>query len=164
MGRLGSAAALLLMFSLQQVQADEPPSQPWWWPPQVSVTPPDAARIGSITLFGDWPDNGAPETIAHVVLGDRIDVDVDHVAGYLTVITPWSLTEQFGPLPPGTYSIYGSLFILDDPLDPASRRLEYGPDLLVGNYVCTPEPSGLALLGVGVLAFLALAGRKGRWW
>ena len=56
---------------------------------------------------------------------------------------------------PGTYSIYGSLYILDDPGNLQSRWLEYGPDLLVGDYVVAPEPSTLVLLGVSAVTLLA---------
>ena len=163
MRRSGLAAVVLLVFGVGQVQAGEPPAEHWWWPPDVTVTPPDPARVGSITLSGNWPDDGAPDAVGHGILGDRIDVSVDHVAGYLTVITPWSLSEKFRPLSPGTYSIYGSLYILDVPGDPQSRRLEYGPDLLVGNYVVVPEPLTLVLLGVGAVALLAcVRPRRGR--
>jgi len=163
MGRLGLVAIVLLVFGVGRVQAGEPPAGHWWWPPGVAVTPPDGAKPGSITLAGNWPDDGAPDAIGHAILGDRVDVSLDHVAGYLTVITPWSLSEKFGPLSPGTYSIYGSLYVLDDPGNPQSRRLEYGPDLLVGNYVVAPEPSTLVMLGVGAVALLAcVRPRRGR--
>ncbi len=154
MKRIALCAAVMLC-GVQQIQADEPPS----WIDALTVTPPNEAGVGSITLSGEWLDTCTPDTEFHEVEESRIDIIVEHPGinvGCGDAITPWSLTESIGPLPPRTYSIYATLYEVD-PNNSSLRELVQGPDLLVTDYVVA-EPSALALL---TTAFLTITTA---WW
>ncbi len=148
MRRFLFAAAVLLWF-VPSVKAELPE-----WVGDVSTTPPDNAGIGSVTLSGIWLDTCAPDMISHVVESKQILLTVEHDGG-ITVgcgdrPTPWSLTEQFGPLAPANYSIFGSLYAVD-PQDRTVRELEFGPDLLVSDFVVVPEPATASLAIIALL-------------
>ena len=148
---------VFLLASVGQLQAGDLP----WWVDAVAVTPPNDSGVGSITLSGEWLDTCVPGTISHDAAENRIDLTVEHPGinvGCGDAITPWSLTESFGPLSPGTYSIYGTLYAVD-PSNPELRELVQGPDLLVDHYV-VPEPSVFLLLITGVTALTAYAYRR----
>ena len=116
------------------------------WIGSVEVTPANNMNIGSITLAGDWLDTCVPDTIAHDVTGNTIDLVVEHDGinvGCGDAITPWSLTEEFGPLAIGAYTIQGTLYAVD-PADRTIRQRESGPDVLVESYF-VPEPTTMAI-------------------
>ncbi len=119
------------------------------WVGDVSTTPPNNTGIGSITLSGTWLDTCAPDMISHVVESKQILLTVEHDGGIAVGCgdqpTPWSLTEQFGPLAPANYSIFGSLYAVD-PQDRTVREFEFGPDLLVSDYVVVSEPATVLFL------------------
>ena len=123
----------------------------------IAVTPPNREGIGTITLSGNWLDTCVPNSISHSVTGTSIDLILEHDGinvGCGDAITPWSLTEQLGPLAPATYTILGTLYAVD-PLDRTVRQLASGPDVLVESYA-VPEPSTITLvvmLAVGLSAY-----------
>jgi hypothetical protein len=88
----------------------------------------------------------ADGVIALVVEHDGINV------GCGDAITPWSLTEEFGPLAPATYSITATLYAVD-PNDRQNRILESGPDVLVETYP-VPEPASAVLFILGLLTLI----------
>ena len=82
------------------------------WVESVTTTPLDDTGRGSVTLAGNWLDTCAPDTIDHSISNTTIELFVEHSAlnvGCGDAITAWSLTEEFGPLLPATYSIFGTL-------------------------------------------------------
>lgn len=132
-----------------------------YWVGEVATTAPDENGIGFITLSGEWGDSCAPDAISHEFVWDTIQLVVEHPGinvTCLTVITPWLLTESFGPLPPGSYDIFATLYAVD-PHGLEMREKVSGPDLLVERYV-VPEPSALYLSVIGSLAFLSCPLRR----
>ena len=144
-GRISFTAIVFLVF-VGQVHGDQLPS----WVDSVEVTAPNNAAIGSISLAGNWRDGCFPGTISHTVTSTTIDLTVEHLINLecAQVVTPWSLTEEFGPLEPAAYTILGTLYGVDAS-DPLNRQLESGPDVLVQSYV-VPEPSSLVLAGIAL--------------
>lgn len=138
--RFSLTALTFLVLAGKVAAQDLPP-----WIGSLEVEPPNSMSIGSITLSGDWLDTCMPDTISRSVSGSTIDLVLEYPGinvGCGDAITPWSLTEEFGPLENGNYTIQGTLFAVD-PADRTIRRLESGPNILVGSYV-VPEPSTLA--------------------
>ena len=131
--------SLAVVWSLQgSVLAQELPD----WVGAVEVVPPDSLRFGAITLSGEWLDTCVPDIITHTVTDAIIDLEIEHAGinvGCGDAITPWSLTEEFGPLETGSYSIHATLYAVD-PVDRTNRQLVSGPDVLVESYL-VPEPS-----------------------
>lgn len=127
----------LLLLSVSTAHGTDLP----YWVGQVATPPPDENEIGSITLSGDWLDTCVPNAIFHEVDANNILLSVEHPGinvGCGDAITFWSLTESFGPLTPGNYEIFATLFAVD-PNDPLLREKVSGPDLLVEQYL-VPAP------------------------
>jgi hypothetical protein len=90
-------------------------SAQWWWPPTngLSVAPVclDPSTTVQLTLSGDWHDACIPNMSSVQVTGTDIDFTTirEPPPGICAaVITPWSLTEQVGPLAPATYTVYAT--------------------------------------------------------
>lgn len=112
-----------------------------WWVDSVSVSPPGLGGIGAVTLEGTWIDTGAPDAISHSVIDGQLHFSVsapDLNVGTGDALTPWRLTEEFGPLFADVNEIVGSIYSVD-PADRSVRELVSGPDLLGWIY---PPPRG----------------------
>jgi len=85
----------------------------WYWPPEeVEIFPENltSADVVVITLTGDWPDSGIPDSSAISISGNNIYFDViDQSGGGFTAITPWERRRSVGPLEAGIYSVYITL-------------------------------------------------------
>ena len=85
-----------------------------------------------MTLSGEWIDTCVPDAVSHTRAGSLIDLEVtlpNLDVGCGDAITPWSLTEEFGPLPPGEFQIRGTLVAVN-PANRDIRERVSGPDLL----------------------------------
>ena len=150
MFRMFSTVVIFLCFA-GNVWSGELPS----WIDSMIVTPLDDTQRGALTLSGDWLDTCVPDTVSHTVADGVIALVVEHDGinvGCGDAITPWSLTEEFGPLAPTTYSITATLYAVD-PNDRQNRILESGPDVLVETYP-VPEPASVVLLLLGLLTLI----------
>lgn len=120
----------------------------WWDMKTVTVSPPRGATPMddvSLTLSGEWGDSCVPDRIAHVRTGDTIFVDVEYAGinvACLTVISSWSLSANLGNLPPGEYSMVGTLYRYDPFNDRTPRERDEGPDVLVSGYRVAPARPG----------------------
>ena len=110
--RSGLIAAVLLTTGATTVSA-----QPWWWPPTNPTTfdpaCPHPSAPFDITVSGTWPNSCIPNGSSAQVNGTEIDIAVvrDPPPGIcLTVLTPWSRTEQVGPLAAGTYTVFATYY------------------------------------------------------
>jgi probable HAF family extracellular repeat protein len=123
---------LVGVVAVAAVQGQELPD----WLGSVRVARPSPGGIGAVTLSGEWIDSNAPDAISHTRTGSIIDLEVTQpglgVPG-LDVITPWSLTEEFGPLPPGEFQIRGTLVSVN-PHNRSIRERIFGPDLLFSSF------------------------------
>ncbi|MDA0657238.1 MAG: hypothetical protein O2931_16945 [Planctomycetota bacterium] len=104
-----------------------------WWVQRVDVTYGGVGGRGAVTLSGQWRDTCIPDAIGHRQLGgNEVQLEITQ-PGLNTAcgdaITPWSLTEEFGPIDSPRFSIYGSLVSVD-PRDRNVRQNLAGPDLL----------------------------------
>ncbi|TWT85342.1 hypothetical protein Pla123a_01490 [Posidoniimonas polymericola] len=131
---LFSLAALLLAGS--PLAAFELP----WWVDSVTVTQPGTGGIGSVRLDGVWWDTAAPDAISHSVVDGALHLSLSApgLAGAGDALTPWTLTEEFGPLDPIVNEITGSVWNVL-PNDRGVRELVSGPDFLGWIY---PRPRG----------------------
>lgn len=142
---------LAVLFPQWTANATELP----WWVDSVTVSPPGFGGIGAVTLEGVWRDTGAPDAISHSYTDTALHLTVS--APGLNVatgdaLTPWTLTEEFGPLPGSTTNelinnISGSVYLVD-PNNRGLRELVSGPDRL--GYLIPPpqgEFHGLGALG-----------------
>ncbi|MEQ8846652.1 dockerin type I domain-containing protein [Botrimarina sp.] len=108
-----------------------------WWLDSFELTPPGTGGVGAVTLSGTWIDTGAPDAIGHSVVDGQLHFTVsapDLNVATGDALTPWTLTEEFGPLDPyaglgGVNEIFGSIYSVD-PRDRGLRELVSGPDLL----------------------------------
>lgn len=103
-----------------------------FWVDSVQVTLPSPGGIGAVTLAGDWIDTCVPDAVSQTRAGSVIDLEVTQPGlgvGCGDAITPWSLTEEFGPLPPGEFQVRGTLVAVN-PNDRDVRETISGPDLL----------------------------------
>jgi len=89
----------------------------WWWPPtsgmQVQPTCPHPTTVLDITLSGEWPNSCIPNIARLSLNGTDIEFHVvrDPPPGFcLSVIMPWSLPGQIGPLPAGAYRVYATYY------------------------------------------------------
>ncbi|WP_425397683.1 hypothetical protein [Aeoliella sp.] len=131
------AALMLVATSGTSALAIELP----WWVDSVSVSPPGLGGIGAVTLEGTWIDTGAPDAISHSVVNGQLHFSVsapDLNVGTGDALTPWTLTEEFGPLFADVNEIMGSIYSVD-PADRSIRELVSGPDFLGWIY---PPPRG----------------------
>ncbi|QDT69621.1 hypothetical protein MalM25_25600 [Planctomycetes bacterium MalM25] len=126
-----------------------------WWIDSIEVTSPSTPLgIGAVTLNGTWIDTGAPDAIGHSVRDGALHLSVS--APGLNVptgdaLTPWSLTEEFGPLDPfagpgGVNEIFGSVWSVD-PRDRSVRERVSGPDFL--GWIIPPPRGSFEGLGTG---------------
>ena len=102
------------------------------WVESVVVTQPQPGGIGAVSLGGHWLDTCVPDTVAHRQAEGAIHLEVTHPGinvGCGDAITPWSLTEEFGPLAEDTSQILATLIAVD-PQDRNVRKVVSGPDLL----------------------------------
>jgi hypothetical protein len=94
-----------------------------WAPDTMEVSPehPTASSRVAITVGGTWGNSCAPNESLITVAGQSIYFTAIH--SYpphivcATVITSWHLTEEVGPLSPGTYTVYARLISMY-PYDP----------------------------------------------
>lgn len=125
-----------------------------WWLDSITITPPGQSGLGAVTLSGTWIDTGAPDAIGHSVVGGQLHLSVSAPdLGVPTgdALTPWTLTEEFGPLEPfaglgGVNEVFGSIWSVD-PRDRGVRRLVAGPDFL--GWVQPPPRGQFEGLGAG---------------
>lgn len=125
-----------------------------WWLDSIDITAPGPSGIGAVSLSGTWIDTGAPDAIRHSVRGGALHLSLS--APGLNVptgdaLTPWSLTEEFGPLDPyaglgGVNEVFGSVFSVD-PRDRGVRELVSGPDFL--GWIEPPPRGTFEGLGTG---------------
>ncbi|QDU55597.1 PEP-CTERM sorting domain-containing protein [Aeoliella mucimassa] len=130
------AVGLLLLATPAWSQTDLP-----WWVDSVHVSPPGVGGIGAITLEGTWIDTGAPDAISHSVIDGKLHLTVaapDLNVNTGDALTPWTLTEEFGPLDPLVNEINGSIFSVD-PANRGNRQWVSGPNILGWIY---PQPRG----------------------
>lgn len=140
----------MLLLGGLQLRAQELP----WWVDSIEVTLPGMGGIGAVSLSGTWIDTGAPDAIGHSILDGALHLSVS--APDLNVptgdaLTPWSLTEEFGPLDPfaglgGINEIRGSIFSVD-PNNRGVRQLVSGPDFL--GWIVPPPRGEFEGLGTG---------------
>ena len=120
-----------------------------YWPPSnVEIDPqnPTSTDVVAIILSGEWPDSGIPTESSILVSGYDIYFDVVSNHGFLTVLTPWQLTESTGPLPVGTYTVYTKL--LDDPfVDETYTQVGEFTVAETNTYVFVPEQSSVVMTG-----------------
>lgn len=131
------AALVLVAFCSPAAQSLELP----WWVDSVSVSPPGLGGLGAVTLEGTWIDTGAPDAISHTILNGALHFTVsapDLNVGTGDALTPWTLTEEFGPLDPTINELTGSIFSVD-PNNRGIRQHVSGPDFLGWIY---PPPQG----------------------
>ena len=134
---IASTLLALAVLAFPSARAEELP----WWVTSVSVTPPGVGGIGAVTLEGNWIDTGAPDAISSTILDGKLHLTVaapDLNVGTGDAITPWVLTEEFGPLDPSINEITGSIFSVD-PANRGNRQWVSGPDFLAWIY---PVPRG----------------------
>ena len=102
------------------------------WVESVSITPTEPGGVGAVTLSGTWIDTCVPDSISHRIDDRSIELTVTQPGinvGCGDALTPWTLTEEIGPLGPGAYVVQGSLVAVD----PANRNIRdrlSGPDVL----------------------------------
>ncbi|TWT32423.1 hypothetical protein KOR34_41860 [Posidoniimonas corsicana] len=138
------AASLALFLCCAPLSAFELP----WWVDSVTVTQPGLGGVGAIQLEGVWWDTAAPDAISHGVVDGALHLTLaaPGLAGAGDALTPWTLTEEFGPLTPGINGITGSVLNVH-PEDRGIRELVSGPDFLGWIY---PPPRG-EFHGLGAL-------------
>jgi len=115
------SSIILAILFITTAQSELPPYH-WFGGTDISPQHPTSADIIAITLWGEWPDSCVPNGSAIAVTGNRIYFDVlrDYPYGVYcaTVISPWARTEDVGPLPEGTYTIYAQLLENGMTVDP----------------------------------------------
>lgn len=149
-GHCASRILLLTTICCVPTHASELP----WWVDSIEVSPPGLGGIGAVTLSGTWIDTGAPDAISHSILDGALHFSVsapDLNVATGDALTPWTLTEEFGPLP-GLPSgdpinrIMGSIFSVD-PANRGVRQLVSGPDFL--GWIVPPPRGEFHGLGTG---------------
>lgn len=117
-----------------------PCSGQWWWPPTDGLsTAPEcisASTVAALTVSGQWPDSCIPNFISSAVSGNEVDLFTvrDPPPTFcLTVIRPWSLTANVGPLPAGTYTVYATHRVAGQTVHP---RVQVGTLTVVA--ICDP--------------------------
>lgn len=134
---IGFAYALLAIIG-HSVEAQTLPR----WVDSVEIVRTTPGGIGSVTLSGIWHDTCVPDAISHRLGEDRLSLTVTSPSlgvGCGDALTPWTLTEEFGPWDAPSFSVYGTA-VLVNPHDRNERRIWSGPDLLVRRF--PPQPQG----------------------
>ncbi|MGD2108853.1 MAG: hypothetical protein PVI86_05615 [Phycisphaerae bacterium] len=91
------------------------PPSPWWTPSLCAIRPihPTSDHSVTITFSGTWGSTCVPNRSRATVVDDTIQLDaIRHYsegAICLAAPTPWSLSENVGPLEAGTYVVKASL-------------------------------------------------------
>ena len=122
------ATALLLGVAPCSVESSELP----WWVSDVRVTLPDGSGLGAVTLSGDWIDTCVPDAIGHSLSAGTLTLEVtvpNLEVGCGDAITPWSLTEEFGPVDQLPLTVEGIITAVS-PLNRNVRDPLSGPDRL----------------------------------
>jgi len=119
------------------------------FPLQASITdvviqPATPTLNDDISLLIDGVESGGVAIVGYsfTIDGASIELDIDFQETVLTVVTPWSHSENIGLLPIGTYDItVNALFNFNPSLN----------DTYLTSFEVVPEPTTLALLGLGGL-------------
>lgn len=157
-------------------------SQQEYWPPDMVEVDPAAPTPGDevgITLAGNWGDSCTPNGSSISVSGNSIYFDVIHDypvgTGCLQVITPWSQTEQVGPLAAGTYGVYARLISQSSPkpyMQVGQFTVSAAGDYTIGGAIysdlANPLTSGvegvlIVVSGAGGTFQTTTAGAQGLW-
>jgi len=87
---------------------------------QIEPLQPSSSDEIAITLSGEWSNSCTPSNSFVWITGDEINFEVipRYSCGCLLVIAPWELTDYVGPLPSGSYTVYGYMY--RDPCSPVS--------------------------------------------
>lgn len=89
---------------------------------EIDPPQPSSSDVIAITLSGQWNNRCGPNGSVVWIDGDEINFEVvlSHSACMRCpfFITPWELTDYIGPLPSGTYTVYGYMY--RDPNSPVA--------------------------------------------
>lgn len=77
---------------------------------------------------------------AFTIDGTTIELNIDMVVGWFTVVTPWSHTENIGMLPVGTYDLTVNTLV--------DSRSDLN-DTFITSFEVVPEPATALLFGLG---------------
>ena len=126
------------------------------FPPSLNVFPdePNDEDAIILTAFEIWGDTCTPTGLAAAVMGETIQLEVQHFyppgTFCLTVLTDYELQATVGPLGAGTYDVFATLNSTSFPPE--------GPDYL-GSFTVVPEPASFALGIFGLLFVLRYRAR-----
>jgi len=113
----------------------------------VFIFPEEPMVIDPITIFVSGVESGGPVTIDNSdfqIDGTSLTLDIYMDIGLLTVVTPWSHSEDIGLLGAGIYELTANTIFEQVPLF---------NDSYYTTFEVTPEPTTLLLLGFGAVVF-----------
>ena len=109
----------------------------------VEINPDEPTMEDIITIVTYGEEGSGPVEVADsdfTITETEIALDIYLNLGFLTVMTPWSYSEDIGILPAGTYDLTVQTFA------------DFGDiDIYFTTFQVVPEPATILLLGLGVL-------------
>ncbi len=111
----------------------------------VFIFPEEPIVINPITIFVSGVESGGGVTIDNSdfqIDGTSLTLDIYIDIGLLTVVTPWSHSEDIGLLGAGIYELTANTFF---------EQVPFFNDSYYTTFEVTPEPSTLILFALGGL-------------